>query len=219
MRERIVIVVSGGDSAALPLPRTLPPAAAVIAADGGVDRAVALGLHVDLAVGDFDSATAAGLAAVEAAGARIERHPVEKDATDLELALDAALASGATRVVVVGDGGGRLDHLAAGMLLLGHERYAGVEIDAVLGTALVHVVRDARTISGERGEIVSLLPLGGAAEGVSTDGLTYGLADETLAAGTSRGVSNTFAGDEARISVEHGLLLAVRPGTHEEDRS
>ena len=64
----------------------------MIAADGGVDRALALGLHVDVAIGDFDSVTAAGLAAAEAAGARIERHPAAKDATDLELALDAALA-------------------------------------------------------------------------------------------------------------------------------
>ena len=83
----------------------------MIAADGGVDRALALGLHVDVAIGDFDSVTAAGLAAVEAAGARIERHPTAKDATDLELALDAALALAPARIVVIGSGGGRLDHL------------------------------------------------------------------------------------------------------------
>ncbi|MGZ8687024.1 MAG: hypothetical protein ACXWZP_01210, partial [Gaiellaceae bacterium] len=87
MQQGTVIVVAGG---APPHPGAAPgPAAAiaadntttVIAADGGVDRALALGLRVDIAVGDFDSVTPGGLAAVEASGARLERHPAAKDAT------------------------------------------------------------------------------------------------------------------------------------------
>jgi thiamine pyrophosphokinase len=212
-----VIVVAGG-----PLPassRPLPAAAAVVAADGGVDHALALGLSIDLAVGDFDSVTAAGLAAVEAAGARVERHPPEKDATDLELALDAAAALDPRRLLVVGVAGGRLDHLLAGLLLLGAERYAHLELDAVAGDALVNVIRGARELEGEPGELVSLLPLGGDAEGVTTEGLRYPLAGETLAAGSSRGVSNEFAAARARVRVACGVVLAVRPGTVADDRT
>lgn len=216
MQHETVIVVAGGDP---PHPDAPAPAAAiaadgatVIAADGGVDRALALGLQVDLAVGDFDSITPGGLAAVEASGARLERHPAAKDATDLELALDAALALSPARLVVVGASGGRLDHLLASLLLLGDERYAGVEIDALLGGAQVHVIRDSRTFSGTVGELVSLLPLHGAAREVTTTGLAYPLAGETLAAGSSRGVSNVFAADVARVELGHGVLLAVRPG-------
>src|SRR5882762_5122683 len=109
--HRRVVVVAGGEPPDFPVVRRISAAAYVIAADSGIDYAAALGLRVDEAVGDFDSVTPAGLAAVEAAGAVIERHPAAKDETDLELALGAALRVGAHRVTVVGGVGGRLDHL------------------------------------------------------------------------------------------------------------
>ncbi len=217
MEARTVIVVTGGHVAARPLPGHLPDGASVIAADGGVDRALALGLHVDLAIGDFDSVSPEGLAEAEAAGARVERHPAAKDATDLELALDAAIALDPERIVVVGSNGGRLDHLFGSVLLLGDERYAGAEIDAYLGTATVHIIRGSRTLPGVPGKIVSLLPLHAAAEGVTTAGLEYELRGETLPAGTSRGVSNVFTATEAHIAVERGCLLAVCPGPEREE--
>ena len=217
MEARTVIVVAGGDVSARPLPGRVPNGAVVIAADGGVDRALAIGLHVDLAIGDFDSVSAAGLAAAEAAGARIEKYPAAKDATDLELALDAAIALDPARIVVVGSGGGRLDHLLGSVSLLGLERYASAEIDAYLGTSIVHIIRDSRTLTGTPGELVSLLPLHGAAEGVTTGGLEYELRGETLPAGTSRGISNVLTATEARVTVERGCLLAVRPAPETEE--
>ena len=211
MKPRTVIVVAGGDvSAALP-PGVLPDADTVIAADGGVDRALALGLHIDVAIGDFDSVTPAGLSAAEAAGARIERHPAAKDATDLELALDAAISLDPNRIVVVGSDGGRLDHLLGSLELLGLERYASAEIDAYLGAATVHVILGSRTLMGIPGGLFSLLPLHGAAEGITTRGLEYELGGEMLTAGTSRGVSNVFSAFEAHITVARGCLLAIFP--------
>ncbi|HET8741136.1 MAG TPA: thiamine diphosphokinase [Gaiella sp.] len=202
-----VVVVASGDGPELALPRT----ARVVAADGGLDRAQALGLAVDVVVGDLDSVTPGALAAAEAAGARIVRHPEAKDAADLELALDEAVSLGARRVLVVGSAGGRLDHLLASLLLLGSGRYAPLELDALVGEALVHVVRSERTMRGAPGELVSLLPLGGPAHGVVTEGLEYPLRGETLVAGSTRGVSNVFTGSEARVTLDVGLLLAIRP--------
>lgn len=206
-----VIVVTGGPEPGRLGRVALPPGATVVAADSGIDRALALGLRVDLAVGDFDSVSAAGLRAVEAAGARVERHPAAKDATDAELALDAALALGPRRLIVAGPDAGRLDHLLGLLLLLAAERYAGVELDALLGPAVVHVIRGERRLAGVPGELVSLLALHGPAEGVVTEGLEYPLRGETLAPGSTRGISNVFTGAEARIALERGVLLAVRP--------
>jgi thiamine pyrophosphokinase len=205
--ELDVVVVASGDGPDL----TLPPAASVVAADGGLLRARALGLEVDVVVGDLDSATPEAIAAAEEAGARIVRHPQAKDATDLELALDEAVALGGRRVLVVASAGGRLDHLLGSLLLLAAERYAALELDALVGDALVHVVRGERTVHGAPGELLTLVPLGGAAEGVTTDGLEYPLRGETLGPGTTRGVSNVFLGTEARVTLERGVLLAIRP--------
>ena len=215
MQHGIVIVVAGGEPEAGGTP-PLPEGATVIAANGGVDRARALGLQVDLAIGDFDSVSAAGLAAVEVEGARIERHPAAKDATDLELALDAAIALGAGRIVVVGSGGGRLDHLLGSFLLLADERYAGARITGFLGPSRVDVIRGSCVLPGEPDGLVSLLPVHGPAEGVTTEGLAYPLHDEALPAGTSRGVSNVFIGHAARVSVARGCIVAVQPGPEAE---
>ena len=203
----VVVVASGGGPAVV-----VPEAGAVVAADGGLDRAAALGLSVDVVVGDLDSVDPGALAAAEAAGTRVIRHPEAKDATDLELALDEAIALGAQRVLVVASGGGRLDHLVGSLLLLGAERYARLTLDALVGDAVVHVIRGDRTIAGEPGALLTLLALGGAATGVVTEGLEYPLAAETLEPGSSRGVSNVFVETEARLTVATGVLLAIRPG-------
>jgi len=210
--EEIVVVVTGGNP---PDPRSVlrvPPGAPVIAADRGLDYALALGLDVTVAVGDFDSVTTEALAAAEKAGVPIERHPPDKDATDLELALDAAVGMAPGRILVLAGTGGRLDHELSALLLLASDRYAAADVDALVGAALVHVVRGSRELVGQRGELCTLLAANGSAVGVTTEGLQYPLRGETLEPGSSRGVSNVFEGEAARIEVEQGVLLAILPG-------
>ena len=207
LTEPDVVVIASGPGPSLPL----PDAATVIAADGGLDRALALGVEVDVVIGDLDSVSADALAAAGDAGTRIVRHPVAKDATDLELALDEAVLLGARRILVVASADGRLDHLLASLLLLGSERYAELELDALVGEALVHVVHGQRTLPGAAGEIVTLLAPAGPATGVTTTGLEYPLAGETLQPGSTRGVSNVFTGAQAGVTVVSGVLFAVRP--------
>ena len=88
---------------------------------------------------------------------------------------------------MIGAGGGRLDHLVAGLLLLGLERYAALEIDAVLGDARAHVIRGERALTGTPGELISLLALHGPATAVVTTGLAYPLSGETLVPGRAAG--------------------------------
>ncbi len=207
-----VVVVTGGDpleGVALP---AVPDGACVVAADSGVDRAHALGLTVDVAVGDFDSVTDAGLTTARAGGARVEQHPAAKDATDLELALGAAVALGPERIVVLGGHGGRLDHLLANALLLAGAALAGIDVVAQMGAARVTVVRARAELAGDVGDLVTLLPVHGAARGVVTEGLLYPLRDEDLPAGSTRGVSNELTAPTAVVTVREGLLLAVQPG-------
>jgi thiamine pyrophosphokinase len=218
--DEVAVVVAGGPPPDPASALAVPLGARVIAADGGLEHAFALGLEVTVAVGDFDSVSPEALAEAEARGASVERYPVEKDATDLELALDLASSSGARRVLVLaGDGAGRLDHLLAVLLLLGSKRYEGVEVDALVGASRVHVVRGERVFAGEPGELVSLLALHGPAEGVRTEGLAYPLDGETLEPGSSRGVSNVFVSDTARVTVASGVVLAIRPGAMERTRA
>ncbi len=204
-----VLVVSGGAPLTAAEIARLPPFEVLIAADSGLDRAMAAGLDIDVAIGDFDSASALNYLAAEKAGVELVRHPPHKDETDLELAMLRAIEAEPDRIVVVALDGGRLDHFLASLLLLGDDRFAAADVDAELGQARLSVVRDRRTITGSIGDVVTLLPMHGPALGVRTSGLEYPLRGETLAAGSPRGVSNVLVSPLAVVEVDAGVVMAI----------
>jgi thiamine pyrophosphokinase len=215
---RTAIVLAGGDPVEPEQLTALPRAQLVVAADGGIALAAPLGLTVDLIVGDLDSADATLIDTAVAAGTEVSRHPVDKDATDLELALLAARARGAARIIVVGGNGGRLDHLLANALLAGLDALGDIQLEWWTGRDRAFAVRDRLDLTGTPGDLVSLLPIAGVVTGVATTGLHWSLDRETLPPGTSRGMSNRLAGDRASIVVESGVLLVVHRTEEAESR-
>ncbi|MDQ3210054.1 MAG: thiamine diphosphokinase [Actinomycetota bacterium] len=210
---RSAFIFCGGGASRFPL--EVPDDALVVAADVGLAEANRLGVRVDLLVGDLDSVSAADFQAFEDSGGEVHRHPEDKDATDLDLAIGEAIAAGVQRVVVVGGDGGRLDHLIGNALVLTADRHAAVEIDAVFGAARVHVVRGRREIAGASNELISLFAVGEPARGVRTEGLRWALDGAELEPGSSLGVSNRFLGERAVIEVADGVVLVVRPDDQE----
>jgi len=200
-------VVTGGEPPDPDLLGELAPPQLVVAADSGADVARGLGVLPDVIVGDFDSVTPAGAAAV----AEQRRFPVDKDATDLALALAEARDRGAGSITVVGGGGGRLDHLLANVAALADDELSSLRVDALIGSARLWVVRRTETIRGTVGGLVTLLAHGGPATGVRTTGLRWALEGETLEPGATRGVSNVFTAPEATVTVRSGVILAIRP--------
>lgn len=188
------------------------PAGLVIAADGGAATLDAAGRRADLVVGDLDSLAAGALEALVAAGTRIERHPEEKDHTDAELALEAAIRAGAAEIVVVGAfGGPRLDHELANLLLLARPDLAAIDVALVTEELTVRALRGPGILelAGSPGDWVSLVPLSETVERVATDGLRYPLRHEPLARGSSRGVSNELTGARASVEAAAGILLVT----------
>lgn len=213
---RVAVVVGGGGPPTVTRRDLgdLGPDPLVVAADEGLAHAHLLGLAVGEVVGDMDSVDAAALAAAESAGTAVARHPVAKDETDLELALDVALAGAPARLVVVTGTGDRLDHALAVALSVSAPGRPPVRTEAWVGPAHLWVVRPEieERLPGRPGDLVSLLPLHGPARGVTTGGLLYPLADEDLTAGSSRGVSNQWTAPVATVRLRQGVLVAVAPG-------
>jgi thiamine pyrophosphokinase len=189
----------------------------VIAADGGARHAAGLGLTIDLWVGDGDSIDDEALAALEAAGVPLERSPQDKDESDTELAIRAALRLGQPGVLILGALGGRIDHALANIGLLAMPELAGREaaiLDGRSRTVLISApgpdgAAIERRLSGRPGDLISLLPLGRGVEGVTTRGLVYPLSDEPLPVGGARGLSNVRSAPDAAVVVRRGLLLVV----------
>jgi thiamine pyrophosphokinase len=187
----------------------------VVAADGGATKALTLGLIPDLVVGDADSLGPDGLAAVRAAGIPVELAAVAKDESDLELAVAAALARGATRLTILGGlGGDRFDHALANAFLLAHPTLVGLAAVLLDATTRVRLLDASAApaevrLAGAPGDLVSLFSLGADATGVTTDGLAYPLRNEPLASGPARGLSNVRTGFEAHVALRAGRLLIV----------
>lgn len=190
----------------------------VVAADGGARHAETLGVVIDVWVGDGDSIDAATLEALEASGIPLERSREDKDQSDAELAILAALRRGAGGIVVVGGlGGPRIDHALANIGLLALPELAerpAVLIDARTRISLIRAptadgAAGRLALVGRPGDLVSLLPMGRGVLGVTTRGLAYPLSDEPLPVGPARGLSNIRTATEASVVVRNGLLLIV----------
>lgn len=205
-----VIVLAGGDPVSPVVAGSLPDADLVIAADSGLHQADRLGLAVDLVVGDLDSADPKRIEAAEAAGIPIERHSTDKEATDLALAMAAAIDRGARRIVVVGGSSfDRIDHFLANALLIGGPVASLADITWFVKDSRLTAVTSSVRLSGRPGEIVTILPVGGPATGVTTTGLQWQLTNDVLEPGSTRGVSNVVTG-EVTVSVASGTVLVIQ---------
>ena len=181
----------------------------IIAADGGTHHALAVGAIPHVVIGDLDSLSPDEQARVEAAGAQVIRFSPRKDETDLELALLHAVREGATEIVILAALGGRLDQTIANLLLLALPELSGLDVHIVEGQQTVFLIHDEALIEGRPGDTVSLIPLGGDAVGVTTEGLEWPLHEDTLRFGPARGVSNVLTAERARVRVRRGSLLCV----------
>jgi thiamine pyrophosphokinase len=181
----------------------------ILCADGGIRHVRALRVQPDVVIGDMDSIAPRVRAEMESAGIEFITFPTRKDETDLELALLWAAERGASRITVLGGRGDRIDHELGNVLLLAHPGLTDVDVRLACGSQEVVLVRGERTFHGSRGDLLSLLPIGGDARGITTSGLEYPLDGESLYLGPARGVSNVLTAERATVRLSSGLLLAV----------
>ena len=181
----------------------------LIAADGGTRHCRALGLTPNAVIGDFDSLPPGEFEALSKQGAELHLYPRRKDKTDLELALRHAVKGGAQDLLVLGALGLRWDQTLANLMLLALPDLAAVRVRLVDGNQQVTLIRGREDIEGRAGDIVSLVPLGGEARGVTTHGLEYPLDNGSLPFGSTLGLSNTLLSESAMVEVREGLVACV----------
>ena len=185
----------------------------VIAADSGLHAVLAAGWIPDHLVGDLDSADPSAVEIAAESGAVVDRHPVGKDKTDLELALAAAVDAGATEIRVVVRADGRLDHQLANVFALAKPDWSAAEVRADIGDHVVWVVRGERRLEVEVGQHLALLPIGGPAR-VTTRGVAFPLTDEVLSPFDGRGIANEATETVVSLTVSDGVVLVVSSPPH-----
>lgn len=182
---------------------------AVICCDGGMRHSFKLGIKPDYILGDFDSAEPEILKYYKNQNIEIKSFPSKKDKTDMEICLDFIISLGFKEAVILGAIGSRFDHTLANAQLLYEALSKGVQAVLVNENNSVRIIKDSIVLYGQKGDTVSLIPFSKDVEGVSTNGLEYPLVNETLYAGSSRGVSNVFSSDSAEIKILKGYLFVI----------
>lgn len=182
----------------------------IICADSGFHHAMGMGVVPDLLLGDMDSISGEDLKKAKSLGVEMQGFPREKDYTDTMLALEAARERGATSALLLAGIGDRPDHSLANAFLMLQAKKMGIELTLAGENWEMFLIYDQAEISGQRGELLSLIPLSAEAVGIETQGLYYPLRGESISLGVPRGISNVFTGEKAVVKLKGGILLAVK---------
>jgi len=182
-----------------------------IGVDGGTEHCAQCGIRPDIIVGDLDSIPPDTLAAFTREQVKIIQHPVKKDDTDLELALDLALARGADQVHIFAALGGRWDMSMGNILTAAAAKYKQLQVRLHAGATQVAILHGgtACTFSGVPGQEFSIMPLGGEATQVTLQGCEYPLHKRDIPFGSSLGMSNIFTAASVFISLTTGTLAFI----------
>lgn len=176
----------------------------VCACDSGYDLALEIELEPDLIVGDMDSISSRALLD-DVPKDRVVTYPRAKDETDTEIGIRTAKEHGASEVILVGGGGGRLDHLL-GILSIFHR-------DPQLVSWLTdtdEVTQIIRRLErrGMTGRLVSFFPLAGEPCTMNTSGLKWPLDELHWIIGDA-GISNVVTDDQLVVEMRTGRLIMV----------
>ena len=187
----------------------------LIAADGGANHLLKMGILPEIVIGDLDSVDEDTLFDLTSAEVEIKQYSEDKDETDIELALRFAVELRPSAILIVGALGGRLDQTLANLSILTDPTLPRIDIRLADGVEEAFFLRASTAkegqveVRGRSGDTISLIPWHGPVEGIATEGLQWPLYGETLFPGRSRGISNVMLEGKASIRIQSGLLLIV----------
>ncbi len=185
------------------------PGDSLIAVDGGLNHLLSLNLIPDVLIGDMDSISQTKLEEQRQGGVVILQYPVEKDETDFELALQYVYQKRPVHVNVFAGLGDRLDHTLTNLALASSVHFADPAISFWRDEEEMYFIHRKKEMDGTPGDVVSLIPWGGPATGVTTLGMQYPLNNETLYPDHSRGISNMMLTASAEVRLKTGSLLCI----------
>ena len=181
----------------------------VICADGGVRYAVQARIHVDLVVGDFDSISKEEIFYVNQNNIPIIKYPIEKDATDLELAIDYLVENDYNAITLIGVTGNRLDHTLANIFLLKSIFKRNISGRIIDDNNRIYYLEKTLEISKSNMSYLSVIPLSEDGIIVSLFGFYYPLNHKYIEFGSTLGISNEIVKDYGIVELHKGQALVI----------
>jgi thiamine pyrophosphokinase len=204
-----ILFVNGDYSDSRATISKIDPSDFLVAVDGGLNHLLRMGKFPDLLVGDLDSITNQQASSSQKANVEILRFPIEKDETDLELALLELASRKFTDLRILGGLGKRIDQTLGNISLLALPELQSIDVRLVDDACEIFLLKQSKKIKGKINDRISLLPLFGSVTGITTTGLDYPLKNETLYPEKSRGISNVMTRLTCTINFVKGRLLCI----------
>lgn len=181
----------------------------IVCADGGVEHVLKCGMVPNAVVGDLDSVSSNAIQEVYHKKIDIVKYPRDKDYTDTQLAINYAIEKGASEILLIGSVGDRIDHSLANIFLMIKLEKANIKCCLLNEKNAIYITGKEIKLRAKIGDIVSLIPVGGDAKGVYTEGLQYKLSGRDLEMGEPLGISNIVTEEEFTVRVTSGFLLVI----------
>ncbi len=180
----------------------------LICADGAAEFAYSQGIIPHMIIGDLDSISTQVRSHFEKTTTLWQKFPREKDNTDADLAIQYALDKQVDEIIIFGLFGDRIDHMLSNIFHIS-EIAQNKPCRMIEGNMDMYIVRDKVILNGKKGDELSLIPLKGDCERITTRGLYYPLQQEDIPFGSTRGISNVFLKEKVEIQIRSGVLLVV----------
>ncbi len=182
----------------------------LFAADRGGEYLWRWGLSPEMIAGDFDSIDFPTLKEMQKAGVPWQKHPQEKDETDLEILAEIVLKKGFQRINILGAWGGRPDQTLGSIAVLHKIKKKGAHGLILNPWNSVEIIEKRIGLDRETGADFSLLPWAGPVRGLSISGCKYNVQDLNLNPDETRGLSNRVESPAGHINLKEGLLILIR---------
>ncbi len=205
--DKTCYIFAAGDYGSIIVEKNYLAGGYVIAADGGYAYLKQIGVTPNLVVGDFDSLC------YTPTDIEVIKHPVEKDDTDMMLAVDEGFRRGYDNFIIYGGLGGRLDHTLANIQVLTDISNKGGTGYLCDGDITVMAVNKTVSFTKDCSGTISIFCIGDSAKGVTIKGLKYEVVDTELCSSIPLGVSNEFIGKPVDISLKTGCLIVMFSAT------
>ncbi len=180
----------------------------IVAIDGGINHCFEANIRPDLVIGDLDSISPSNKGKLEKENIEVLIYPEEKDATDLEIAVDYSIDQNFTKTIILGSTGSRLDHSLAAIGLLDKFYKKDMEAYIVNKKNICFLLSGERNVSNIK-KYVSLIPMERKGMLVTLEGFKYPLKDDFIEFSSTRCISNEILGDSASIKIKNGLALVI----------
>lgn len=202
------LIISNGDLRDIDLAEYYYDTDMVICVDGGARHLYNENLMPDIIIGDLDSIDYKILKDFQMQGVQFIKHPIRKNKSDTELALDYAIESGANDIIFLGVTGSRLDHSMANIFMLYKLVNQNINASIIDSHNEVFITKDMLKIDNKPGHFVSIIPLTDSR--ITLKGFEYDTHSVDFSFGTTLGISNEVKEKEASVKVESGTCLVIR---------